>query len=257
MNERIYQTEYAGRAVRYRFLTPGARAWFGPWAYRVDCEDCDVYVTPERLQLARDLLQQDLQRRSLPDPGYSDQYVEFRTLTELSAHPLIRTGCCFFHAASFLWRGRAWLLSGPSGVGKSTQFLNWQRLHPGEVSVICGDMPVLERREDGIVWVWPSPWNGKERLGDRHSPSAPLGGLVLLEQGAENTIVPINAHEAIPALFRQFILSPDTEQEILELASLMDSLLRSAPVWKLTNRGDDDSTELLRQTLKGGFHDPL
>lgn len=254
---RIFQTEYAGHTVRYRFLSPGTRVWFGPWARLAEGEDYDVFVTPERLALARDLLERDLLRRGLPDPGYSDPYVEFRTLTELTSHPLLPWGCCFFHAASFLWWDRAWLLTGPSGVGKSTQFLNWQRCFPGEITMICGDMPVLERREDGSVWVHPSPWNGKERLGSKASPSAPLGGVVVLEQGPENAIAPLSVPDAIPALFRQFITTPDTEEEVLQLSSLVDAVLRSAPVWKLTNRGDEASTALLRQTLKGGGHDPL
>ena len=247
MRKRIYQTEYAGHPVRYRFLVPITRLRFGSWARPAKGEDCDVFVTPERLKLARELLQED----------YTDNYVEFRTQTELSSHHLLQYGCCFFHAVSFCWQGRAFLLTAPSGTGKTTQFLNWQRLHPGEITMICGDMPVLERRDDGTIWVHPSPWNGKEDLGDRHHPPAPLAGIVLLEQGQDNTIAPLPVREAIPALFPQFIVQPNTEAEILALTGLMDQMLRTVPVRKLTNRGDDASTELLRQTLKGGGHDPL
>ena len=247
MRKRIYQTEYAGHPVRYRFLVPVTRLRFGSWARPAKGEDYDVFVTPERLKLARELLQED----------YTDNYVEFRTQTELSSHPLLQYGCCFFHAVSFCWQGRAFLLTAPSGTGKTTQFLNWQRLHPGEITMICGDMPVLERRDDGTIWVHPSPWNGKEDLGDRHHPPAPLAGIVLLEQGQDNTIAPLPVREAIPALFPQFIVQPNTEAEILALTGLMDQMLRTVPVRKLTNRGDDASTELLRQTLKGGGHDPF
>ncbi len=257
MTQHIVQTNYAGHLVRTRLLCRGTWPLFGPWARPAEGEDYDVSITPERLALAREQMEQEVQARNLPTRDLIDAYVEFRTLTELTSHTLIRYGCCFFHAASFLWRGRAWLLAGPSGVGKSTQFLNWQRCFPGELTMICGDMPVLEGRPDASVWVWPSPWNGKESLGDRHSPPAPLGGLVLLEQGPENRIVPLSARDAIPALFRQFILVPDTEEEILALTELSDRLLRSVPVWKLVNRGDESSTALLRQTLKGGGHDPL
>ena len=251
MKRTIYQAEYAGYPVRYRFLIPATRLRFGKWVRRVDNEDYDVFVTPERLKLAHDLLQED----------YTDNYVEFRTQTELSSHPLIRRRCCFFHAVSFSWKGYAWLLTAPSGTGKTTQFLNWQRLHPGEITMICGDMPVLEQRDDGTVWVHPSPWNGKEDFGDRNHPATPLGGIVLLKQGEDNTIVPLPAREAIPPLFVQFILQPDTEDEILALSQLMDRMLHSVPVWKLTNLGDDASTELLRKTLldviEGGRYDKL
>ncbi len=255
--QRIFQTEYAGHTVRYRFLSPGTRIWFGSWAHLAEGDSFDVSVTPTRLAMARNMMEKEMARRSLPVFDLSDPYVEFRTLTELSSHPLLPHGCCFFHAASFLWQKRAWLLTGPSGVGKSTQYLNWKRCFPGEITVICGDMPLLEQRTDGSVWCHPSPWNGKERLGSKTSPFAPLGGVVFLEQGAANDIAPLPVRDAILALFRQFILIPDTEDEILKLASLADSMLRSVPVWKLTNRGDEASTALLRQVLKGDRHDPL
>ncbi len=247
MRERIFQIEFAGHAVRCRFLLPTTRLHFGTLARPVEGNEYDVYVTPERLAKARETMPAD----------YSNNYVEYRTLTELSSHVLIRFGCCFFHAVSFCWRERAWLLTAPSGTGKTTQFLNWQRLHPGEITMICGDMPVLEQRDDGTVWVHPSPWNGKEDLGDRNHPPMPLAGIVLLKRGPENAISRLSAADAIPTLFSQFILLPDTADEILGLASLTDAVLRTAPVWELTNRGDDASTELLRQTLEGGSHDSI
>jgi len=52
-----------------------------------------------------------------------------------------------FRLAAVLYR--AWLLAGPSGVGKSTQIKSLQSLEPGAFGVICGDRPVLELREDG------------------------------------------------------------------------------------------------------------
>lgn len=251
MRERIYQTEYAGHPVRYRFLKQATRFPFRSWLTHASGEDCDVSVTPERLACAR---------ATMPEE-YQDCYVEFRTLAELTSHALLPYGCCFFHAVSFSWLGRGWLLTAPSGTGKTTQFLNWQRLHPGEIAMICGDMPLLERRDDGTVWVHPSPWNGKEKLGDREHPPMPLAGIVLLEQGQENTISPLPIQEAIPALFGQFILRPDTEEEILALSGLIDQMLRSVPIRKLTNLGDDASTELLRKTLldamEGGRYDKL
>ena len=39
-------------------------------------------------------------------------------------------------------------------------------MFPDEITMISGDMPVLERREDGTVWAHPSPWNGKEKIGE-------------------------------------------------------------------------------------------
>ncbi|MBQ5489751.1 MAG: hypothetical protein IIT77_03305, partial [Oscillospiraceae bacterium] len=44
-----------------------------------------------------------------------------------------------------------------------------------------------------------------------------LGGLVLLEQGKEDRIVPLSAQEGLVPLLRQFMVYTETEEEILRL----------------------------------------
>ena len=157
MAEKVYQMEYAGHPVTCRFLYPQTRYFFRPLPIRVEGVESDLCVTPELIELGRNFLESDS----------SDPYVEYRCLIELTGRWLLRFGCCIFHSVSFVWRDRAWLLTAPSGVGKTTQFLNWQRLFPGEITMISGDMPVIEAREDGSVWAHPSAWNGKEKLSSR------------------------------------------------------------------------------------------
>ncbi len=242
----IYQVEYAGHTVRYALRWMDTRLYFGRYMRQAPGENWDVRASDDWLDYIRPMLPEN----AAPDA------VEFRSLIGLTCHPLLRWDCCLFHAAAFLWQGRAWLVTGPSGVGKTTQFRNWQRLFPGEVQMICGDIPVLEGRDDGSVWVHPSPWNGKEHMGDR-SLSAPLGGIVRLEQKDENVTYPLPVCDAIPVLFRQFMVRPENEKDILALSRLVEQILQYAPVWFFENRGDDASTALLRETLKGGRHDTL
>lgn len=230
---------YAGHLLRYAFLYPATRYLMLPWPVPVEGQEYDVGVTPELHARGR---------AELP-PDSTDPYVEYRCLIELTGRALLRYDCTVFHAASFVWRDRAWLLTAPSGTGKTTQVLNWQRLFPDELTVISGDMPVLEARSDGGVLVHPSAWNGKENLSSRLS--APLGGLVLLEQGPENRIALLEPETCLMTLFRQIMVQPETEVEIHRMARLLDQMLRTAPAWTFTNLGDDASTRLLRETLTG------
>ncbi len=220
-------------------MFPGTMYNFRNYIRPAEGDQYDIRVTPELVEIGKELLPEDS----------SDAYVEYRLMIERTALELLRWDCCIFHSAAFVFEGRAWLLAAPSGTGKTTQFLNWQRLHPGEITMISGDMPVLEGREDGSVWVHPSSWNGKENL--RSPISAPLGGLVLLEQGRENRIRPLSPREGVVPLLQQFMAIPETEEELLAMTGLLDRMLRAAPAWKLTNLGDDASTELLRSVLKG------
>lgn len=238
MKDSVFEIMYAGHALRYSFRDVNTRWEFRSLARRSSAETWDIRATKEQLERTRTVLPEDSR----------DAFVEYRALIGLTARELLKYDCCIFHGVSFVWKGAAFLLTAPSGVGKSTQFFNWQRMFPGEIAMICGDMPTLERREDGSVWAHPSPWNGKERLGDRRL-CGPVAGIVLLEQGSENSISPLSPHDAITPFFGQFLVRPETEEEIRALARLMDQTLRNVPLYKLVNLGDDASTALLRETL--------
>jgi len=236
-SHRVFQTEYAGHPITFRFLNPETLRFFQGWLRLADADTADVAVTPELLEYAR----------PLNPPGEKDSYIEYRCLIAQTSLALLKYDCCIFHCACFVWRGYAWLLTAPSGTGKTTQYLNWQKAHPGELTMLSGDMPVLERREDGSVWAHPTTWNGKENLGSRIS--APVGGVVLLEQGPENVLTPLSVRDGLIPIFQQFLVRPDTEEQIRALGRLMDQMFRELPFWKLVNLGDPASTELIRDAF--------
>ena len=237
LEKEVFEWVLAGHPVFVSFLDRHTRFHLRPAPKRVLGCNPQLSVTPELLEEGR---------RYLP-PDSSDAYIEYRCLISQSARLLLGFHCSVFHAAAFFWRGRAWLLTAPSGTGKTTQYLNWQRLFPGEIQMISGDMPILESREDGSVWVHPSSWNGKENIFG--APAASLGGLVLLQQGKEDCMEVLAPHDAVIPLLRQFMVIPETEQEIRELASLLERVLLSVPCRKFVNLGGDDSTRLLRDTF--------
>ena len=73
--------------------------------------------------------------------------------------------------------------------------------------MLNGDKPILEFREQEI-WVHPSPWKGKENMGQMLS--APLGGIILLEQSTENVWRSVSINDAVMPLFFQFVFSRAT-----------------------------------------------
>ena len=236
MDRPVYQINFAGHPLRISFLHPGTRYLLWPLPRRCEGTDYDIRVEQQQLEAIR---------AAFP-PDSSDPYLEYRCLLGEVGRTLLRWHCCVFHAVAFMWRGRAWLLTAPPETGKSTQYFNWFRLHPEEITIISGDMPVIEQRDDGRVWVHPSAWNGKENIATLNS--APLGGLVLLEQGKENRMEPLSPREAIQPLMKQMMAIPGDEDEVRAVTSLLEALLRAVPCRKMINLGDDASTELLRQT---------
>ena len=243
MGKEIYEGSYAGHTIRYKFQYPGTRWHFRKYLRPSEDTQFDILAEPLQIEKTKAAIQR---HKNLCKENRND-YLEYRALIALTSRELLRYDCCIFHAVSFAWGEKAFLLTAPSGTGKTTQYFNWQKLFPGEITMICGDMPVLERREDGSVWAHPTSWNGKENIGNQLC--APLGGIVLLEQGKVNRIAPLSAREAIMPFFKQFIVQPETEEQVHALARLMDQMLRNVPCFKLVNLGDDASTILLRETL--------
>lgn len=233
----VYEMSLAGHSLRYVFIRPQTKYYFRPFLHRSRSEEWDIRLTPAQLE----------HYRPLYPASFPDAYVEFRSLRLLSSQFLMNHACCIFHATAFLFQGGAWLLTAPSGTGKTTQYLNWQRLFPGEIEMICGDMPALELR-DASVWVHPSPWNGKENIGGTRS--APLAGIVFLEQGSENRLSEIEPPKMVKAAFQQLVGRPGSERHCRNVAALLDAALRLSRVRCFVNRGDDASTELLRQWIR-------
>ena len=114
--------------------------------------------------------------------------------------------------------------------------------------MICGDMPLLEWKEDGSIWVHPTPWNGKERI--RGKVCAPLAGIVILEQQKINSIESIIPYVSGVPLLHQMAIRPKTEEQIIRMADLLNRLLQACPVWKLKNCGDQASMLMTALTFK-------
>ena len=238
MTRRIYEVDFAGCPVRFAFQYPQTKRSFGRYLRRSEADTYDVMASPEFIEEARSLLPVDS----------PDGYVEYRCLIGPTSQVLLKSHRSLFHAVAFIFREKAWLLTAPSGVGKTTQYLNWQRLFPGETAVICGDMPALRLEEDGRLSVHPSPWNGKERFGS--SLSAPLGGVVFLERGSVNKIKMFPPEEALLPLIGQFMVLPETEEEISLLLKLLTAMMERYPLCRFVNLGDDASTALLRHWME-------
>ncbi|MBR0160608.1 MAG: hypothetical protein IJQ02_04915, partial [Oscillospiraceae bacterium] len=97
------------------------------------------------------------------------------------------------------------------------------------------------------ILVHPSPWNGKESWHD--APAAPLAGLILLERGDHNELLPLSAREAGIPVYLQMIHTNRDVEHIKQAAAMTTLLLGSVPAWKLISYQVPDSTKLLLETL--------
>ena len=195
-----------------------------------------------------------MDRMMYPGP---EAYTEYMALCVQASDALLPHRRCVFHGTAFIWRGRAWIFTAPSGTGKTTQYILWKSLYGEQIQMLNGDKPILAWAEDGQIWVYPSPWTGKEGMG--RGEAAPLGGGIYLAQGRENTIAPLAPAQAAAPLFCQFLFSAATAAAVEQACALEEQLLATVPVWLLVNRGDEASARLTHDTIlqwEGERNDP-
>ena len=186
--------------------------------------------------------------RNVAEVSISDSYTEFYALLGITSRALLKYGKCLFHGVAFLWRDKAWIITAPSGTGKTTQFRLWKKLFGDEIELINGDKPIIECREDESVWIYPSPWNGKENLSG--TKTGKLAGIIYLEQSDRNEISRMDIRSSMIPIYRQFLYYGDYEEEISAVGHMEDVILRNIPIWKLCNLGDEASAELTHNTLR-------
>lgn len=101
-------------------------------------------------------------------------------------------GTMLMHASVIRCDGKGYLMTAPSGTGKSTHTRLWYDNIPG-CDLMNDDNPVV-RVIDGQAIIYGSPWSGKTAC--YRNIQAPIGGLVRIQQRPENSIRKLSPIEA-------------------------------------------------------------
>ena len=97
---------------------------------------------------------------------------------------ILKYNAIFLHSSAILYKGKAYLFSADSGVGKSTHTKLWIKKFGAEnVQIINDDKPII-RFIDNDWYVYGSPFDGG--TGINKNIRAKLGGIIFLERAEEN-----------------------------------------------------------------------
>ena len=153
----------------------------------------------------------------------------------------------YLHASAVSYGGRAYLFSGPSGVGKSTHTGLWQSTFGDEVKIFNDDKPALRRMEERW-YAYGTPWCGKNHI--NINMKVPLGGICFLKRSDENKIRRLGSIEALQRILPQTIRKRLNEDELLILLSHVDKLIREIPIFELENRPEPAAALLSYETMR-------
>jgi hypothetical protein len=146
---------------------------------------------------------------------------------------LARQGGFLLHAASAIRFGRAFLLAGVSGAGKTTI----ARLAPPDATLLTDEVSYVVR-QNGEYWAYGTPFAGElARVGE--NVSAPIATVFLLGKGPENRIEAVDEAEAVRSLLRNILFFADDAELVNEVFQSAWEFVSKVPVRKLIFAPDE------------------
>lgn len=218
--------------VRYELLKKQSRKYL-----------CDFSGEPDITVEAKEDKMEILHKRS---PRLNIAQREYICTAAVFYNSLLRFDGFMLHSSSISYGGRAYLFTADSGTGKSTHTSLWETYIDG-VEFINDDKPAV-RLIDGRFFACGTPWSGKTDLSN--AIRVPVGGVALLRRGAENTVSPATARQAVLALLRQTHL-PASPEGTDSLAALLDRFVRTVPVYDLACDISEEAVKTSFEALTG------
>ena len=173
--------------------------------------------------------------------AYMESFVQFSSR-------LLNYDGLYLHSSAIEWEGKAYLFSGPSGMGKSTHTRLWQSIYPA-AQVFNDDKPAL-RYLDGQWFAYGTPWCGKD--GININMKFPLGGICFLRRGEANSIRRLTPLEATMRIVSQTTRKFKTEERLDLLLSHVEKLVAMIPIYELHCLPDADAARLSSETMRRG-----
>ncbi len=149
------------------------------------------------------------------------------------------------HSSAVEYKGKVYLFSGPSGMGKSTHTKLWTRVFEG-ARVINDDKPAL-RLIDGVWYAYGTPWSGKSFL--NINTKAPVGGLCFLERGETNSIRKLPAKEAVINVIAQTFHRNMAADRMEKMFNMVEALISDIPVFELHCLADEEAARMSCETM--------
>ena len=160
---------------------------------------------------------------------------------------IIKYNAMLIHSSAILYNGKAYLFAAGSGVGKSTHTALWRKAFGNDVKMINDDKPVV-RIFDGKAVAYGTPFDGGS--GIANNISAPLGAVVFIERGENNSIRKAETPEIIKRLYfsTAHFVSRDTADKML---TNFENLLSCTVFYIMTCNMDISAAETAYKAMKG------
>ena len=174
----------------------------------------------------------------------SNNYLEFICIYRKIAELLPNHDAFVMHGAAICRADACYLITAPSGTGKTTHAKLWLSSFP-DAWILNGDKPII-RKQDDRFYAYGTPWNGKERYGT--NGQSELKAISLLHRSETNAICPASGGEMIGFVMKQVYLARDPARRVRQL-ELMDECLRSTPIFRMGCNMDPEAAIIAYEAM--------
>lgn len=163
------------------------------------------------------------------DVGFSDAYLESLAILRLLSDELLKYDAVLLHGAAICVDDKGYIFTAKSGTGKTTHISYLSTLLGDKMKVINGDKPFL-RIIDDKVYVYGTPWNGKENYGC--NASCELKSIIKLDRGETNKVLPMKVKDMYPIILGQ-VNRPLDSLLYLETLNIIDKIVPKLTYYQL------------------------
>ncbi len=210
--------------------------------YSADFEEPDLvlHITQQDIDFERHI------DKTLPK-NLAERAVEKTAAFRLFAEKLPDFKGVLLHSCLIKVNDKGIAFTAPSGTGKTTHTILWQKLLGERLTIINGDKPFV-RFLDGNLYAYGSPWMGKEHLGC--NLKSPLTDICLIERSNINKTEPMNKEEGIMLLMQQVYMPFDSVMR-MKTIELIYRIAEKVNFWKIKCNMDIEAAETSYKAIFG------
>lgn len=156
-------------------------------------------------------------------------------------------GTLLVHASVIRKDGYGYLMTAPSGTGKSTHTHLWFKHIPG-CDLMNDDNPVVRVLENGEAVIYGSPWSGKTPC--YRNIQAPIGAFVRIQQRPKNEIRQMSPIEAFTTLLPAVSSMKWDKRVYTSICQTISRLIGSVKVFELGCLPDAEAAYVCYDAVK-------
>lgn len=153
------------------------------------------------------------------------------------------------HSSAVVVDDKAYLISAPSGIGKSTHTAFWLEKFPGKAYILNDDKPAV-RIINNEVFAYGTPWSGKNDI--NVNKKVKVQGICFLERDNNNWIKPMAESEKFINMYHSSIRKIE-KSVLINMLDVISLIIDRVPIYQLGCTPTIDAANLAYEIMSGGL----